>query len=68
MPAFKVSGMSCGGCVAALRKAVLARYPQAVVTVDLREGEVTVSGSDDAPGLADAIEAADFTVERRLDS
>lgn len=67
MPAFKVSGMSCGGCVTAIRKAILARYPQAAIDVDLREGRVTITGSEDAAGLTAAIESAGFTVERRLD-
>lgn len=57
----KVSGMTCGGCVAAVKRAVEAAAPGAAVTVSLERGEVEISGGDVAAARA-AIAAAGFGV------
>jgi copper chaperone len=41
---YRVKGMSCGGCVRAVTKAIVRRVPQAQVSVDLEKGLVTVEG------------------------
>lgn len=61
MATVKVSGMTCGGCVAAVKRAVEAAAPGAAVTVSLERGEVEISGGDLAAAKA-AIAAAGFGV------
>ncbi len=61
MAAVKVSGMTCSGCAAAVKRAVEAAAPGAAVTVSLERGEVEISGSDLAVAKA-AIVAAGFGV------
>jgi copper chaperone len=61
MATVKVSGMTCGGCAAAVKRAVEAAAPGAAVTVSLERGEVEISGSDLAVAKA-AIVAAGFGV------
>lgn len=58
-----VSGMTCGGCIAAIERALGAAVPGAKVDVDLAKGIVAVGTQ---PGQRDtvtaAIEDAGFTV------
>lgn len=61
MATVKVSGMTCGGCAAAIKRAVEAASPGAVATVSLERGEVEISGGDLAAAKA-AIAAAGFGV------
>ena len=56
----KVEGMSCGGCVASVEKAIKAAAPGASVDVKLEGGLVTVDGVDDAV-VRKAVEDAGFT-------
>ncbi|MGC4065747.1 MAG: heavy-metal-associated domain-containing protein [Polyangiaceae bacterium] len=63
-----VSGMSCGGCVASVTKAVQRLYPNAAVEVDLATGRVSVEAKDtslDPNQIAKAIGQAGFGVEAR---
>jgi copper chaperone len=57
----KVSGMTCGGCAAAVKRAVERASPGAAVTVSLERGEVEIAGGDVAAARA-AIAAAGFGV------
>ena len=55
--AFRVTGMTCGGCVRAVTNAIKARSPSANVAIDLASGTVTVDGADPkavAAAIADA--------------
>jgi copper chaperone len=55
--AFRVTGMTCGGCVRAVPNAIRARSPSANVAIDLASGTVTVDGADPkavAAAIADA--------------
>jgi copper chaperone len=55
--AFRVTGMTCGGCVRAVTNAIRARSPSASVDIDLASGTVTVDGADPntvAAAIADA--------------
>lgn len=59
---FKVSGMTCGGCVKAVEKAVLRADPAAHVKVDLESGAVAVESAKPASDFRSAIEAAGYEV------
>ncbi len=56
----RVEGMSCGHCVEAVRKAVLAACPEARVEVDLERGIVTVEGAGDRGAVVRAIRDAGY--------
>lgn len=60
MITLKVKGMTCGGCVKAVTRAVQAVPRVEQVAVDLASGEVRVEGAADLPALRAAIEAAGF--------
>jgi copper chaperone len=61
MSVVKVTGMTCGGCAAAVKRAVEAAAPGAVATVSLDRGEVEIVGGDVAAARA-AILVAGFGV------
>jgi len=56
---YRVTGMTCGGCVRALTNAVLAASAGASVAVDLPKGMLTVAGPDEA-AVRRAVEGAGF--------
>jgi copper chaperone len=58
--AFRVTGMTCDGCVRAVTNAIRARAPGAKISVDLSSGTVTIAGAIDAKAIAGAIEDAGF--------
>jgi copper chaperone len=60
---YRVGGMSCGGCAAAVTRAITRTDPAAKVAVDLAGGKVTVSGPTSEAAVAAAIAAAGFTYE-----
>jgi len=60
MITLKVQGMTCGGCVKAVTRAVQAVPRVERVAVDLASGEVRVEGAADPLALRAAIEAAGF--------
>jgi copper chaperone CopZ len=58
-----VSGMTCGGCANAVRRA-LTRVPGvAGAEVDLAQGRATVQGSAPADALVAAVAAAGYGVQ-----
>ncbi len=60
----KVSGMTCGHCVAAVTRAVQAVPSVESVSVELERGEVMVQGSPDAAAVCDAIAAEGYEVRQ----
>jgi copper chaperone len=58
----KVAGMTCGGCVKSVERAVTAAAPGAKVTVDLASGEVTIDGAASRQAVVTAIEDAGYDV------
>jgi copper chaperone len=56
---YRVSGMTCGGCVRAVTNAIKAAAPAARVDVDLPNGRVTVEGAG-ADVVHRAVEDAGF--------
>lgn len=63
MEIFKVSGMTCGHCTAAVTNAIHEVDPAAPVQVDLGTGRVEVDSFADREALTRAIEDAGYSVE-----
>ncbi|MBW4035362.1 MAG: heavy-metal-associated domain-containing protein [Proteobacteria bacterium] len=63
MLTLKVSGMTCGHCVAAVTKAVNTVPLVESVKVDLQRGEVVVGGSPDAVAVRNAIVEEGYEVQ-----
>lgn len=59
---FKVQGMSCGHCVAAVTRALQGLDPAAQVQVDLANGEVRADGVFSEEQAAQAIRDEGYTV------
>ncbi len=59
----KVSGMTCGHCVAAVSKAVRVVPGAEDVAVDLGRGEVTVKGNPDPQAVRAAIAEEGYEVQ-----
>jgi len=59
----KVSGMTCGHCVSAVTKAVKAVPGAADVSVDLKSGQVTVTGNPDPGAVRHAIAEEGYEVQ-----
>ncbi|MCW5746328.1 MAG: heavy-metal-associated domain-containing protein [Alphaproteobacteria bacterium] len=62
MTIFKVDGMSCGHCVAAVTRSIKQAMPSAEVEVDLARGQVRVEPAVDTAAVAAAIEKAGYKV------
>jgi copper chaperone len=58
----KVAGMTCGGCVKSVERAVAAAAPGAKVSVDLKSGEVAIDGAAQKQVVVSAIEDAGYDV------
>lgn len=58
--AYKVDGMTCGGCARSVSNAIVKAAPDAVVTVDLAIGTVMVDGGVPPETVQQAVEAAGF--------
>lgn len=58
----KVAGMTCGGCVKSVERAVTAAAPGAKVSVDLASGEVAIDGAANRQAVITAIEDAGYDV------
>ncbi len=63
MDVYRVEGMHCQGCVAAIRAAVAAASPRAVIEADLASHELRISGAVDPQAARRAVEAAGFALE-----
>ena len=58
--AYKVDGMTCGGCARSVSNAITKAAPDVAVTVDLATGTVLVDGGVPADVVRQAVEAAGF--------
>lgn len=63
MVAFKVPGMTCGGCANAVRKALGAVGGVEGIEIDVPGKEVRLSGSADPAAVRKALSAAGFEPE-----
>jgi copper chaperone len=59
---FKVEGMTCGHCVATVKKAATAAAPGGDVAVDLPSKTVRVSGAPDEEAVKAAVREAGYQV------
>ena len=57
---YRVSGMTCEGCVNAVTNAIKGVAPGATVEVSLEDKSVTIEGFDDAAAIARAVDDAGF--------
>ena len=62
MQTLKVSGMTCGGCVASVKRALAELAAGTPVEVDLAKGEVTLADTIDKARAVAAIEDAGYDV------
>lgn len=60
---YRVGGVTCGGCVAAVTRAIERLDPKAQVSVDLASGKVSVEGAVTREAVQGAIEEAGFRFE-----
>ncbi|MGH6892656.1 MAG: heavy-metal-associated domain-containing protein [Dongiaceae bacterium] len=58
----KVAGMTCGGCVKSVERAIAAAAPGAKASVDLKSGEVAIDGVAAKSSVIAAIEDAGYEV------
>lgn len=58
---YKVEGMSCGGCVNSVTRAIQELAPQAQVDIQLDGGLVSVDGVEDDALIEKAVDNAGFT-------
>ena len=58
----KVAGMTCGGCVSSVTRAITTAVPGSKVSVDLKSGEVAVDGAVSKQAVVAAIEDAGYDV------
>jgi copper chaperone len=59
---FRVEGMTCGHCEAAVARAVRGVDPEASVAVDRAEGRVRIESGAEPAALRQAIEAEGYQV------
>lgn len=62
MQTLKVSGMTCGGCVASVKRALAELAAGTPVNVDLAKGEVSLADTIDKALAIAAIEDAGYDV------
>ncbi len=62
MQTLKVTGMTCGGCVASVKRALADLAAGTAVDVDLAKGEVVIADSIDRKRAIAAIEDAGYDV------
>lgn len=68
MRTYKVTGMTCGGCEAAVTRAIRKQLgDDTAVEADAAKGEVRVDGSADPQIVSFAIEGAGYAVESVAD-
>lgn len=58
--AYKVLGMTCGGCANSVTRAIKAAAPGTEVEVDLQAKKVSVTGTADETTIAKAVADAGF--------
>lgn len=62
MQTLKVTGMTCGGCVASVKRALAGLAAGTPVEIDLATGEVTLADTIDRKRAIAAIEDAGYDV------
>ncbi len=62
MQTLKVTGMTCGGCVASVKRALADLAAGTAIDVDLAKGEVVIADNIDRKRAVAAIEDAGYDV------
>lgn len=62
MQTLKVTGMTCGGCVASVKRALADLAAGTPINIDLAKGEVTLADNIDRARAIAAIEDAGYDV------
>lgn len=57
---YRVEGMTCGGCVTSLTRALESALPEANIEVELEGGLVRIEGAHDASKVEQAVDAAGY--------
>ena len=57
---YKIGGMTCGGCVSSVKKALSRALPKAVIEVSLDEESASIDGEHAVETIRTAIENAGF--------
>ena len=60
---YRVGGMNCGGCVAAVTQAIKQLDPTAKVAIDLESGNVRIDARVAREAVRRAVEEAGFSFE-----
>ena len=63
---YKVGGMTCGGCVASVTRAVGQALPGLKIEVSLIEGKLHVEGEHREQAVKEAVEGAGFDFDGKL--
>lgn len=63
MHRFRIEGMSCGHCVAAVTREILALDPDARVRIDLASGQAEIESGCEADRLIAAIAEAGYAAQ-----
>lgn len=57
---YTIGGMTCGGCVRSVERALRSALPDAQIQVSLQNAAVTISGDHDSAVVERAVEDAGF--------
>jgi len=60
--AYLVTGMTCDGCVCAVKRAIRRAAPDAEIEIDLSSGKVEVETAIPSAAVIDALRSAGFAV------
>ena len=63
---YRIAGMTCGGCVRSVTRALRNALPQAQVEVDLERATARVQGEHSDAAVRQAVEQAGFRFDGQL--
>ncbi len=63
---YRISGMTCGGCVRSVSRAIKSALPEADVEVDLEQATARVRGAHTEPAVRLAVEQAGFRFDGQV--
>jgi len=63
---YRIAGMTCGGCVRSVTRALRTALPQAEIEVDLARATAHVQGEHSEAAVQQAVEQAGFRFDGQL--
>jgi copper chaperone len=66
LASYRITGMTCGGCVRSVPRALESALPQAEIEVDLEQATARVRGEHDEAAVRRAVEQAGFRFDGQL--